>query len=97
MLTESMGFFACAPHNDLLSDRKPNEAYCLANPGTEYAVYFPDGGPVTLDLRAAQGPFSARWLAIPRSQWTKEETLNGGSTATLTPPGKGHWAVLIRR
>jgi len=96
-LTDEMDVFTCAAHNDLLSDRKPNEAYCLANPGKEYAVYFPNGGSVTLDLRAAKGPFSARWLAIPRSQWTKEETLNGGSTATLTPPGKGHWAVLIRR
>ena len=97
MLTDGMGIFTCEAHNDLLSKRRWNGAYAIANPGREYAVYFPNGQPVKLDLRAAKGSFSARWLAIPRNQWTREETLNGGSSATLTPPGKGHWAVLIRR
>lgn len=32
-LTDKMDVFTCGPHNDLLSDRKPNEAYCLAKPG----------------------------------------------------------------
>ncbi len=39
MLTGRIDVFACAPHNDLLSERAPNEAYCLAQPGKEYAMY----------------------------------------------------------
>ena len=97
MLTDSMDLFACEPHNDLLSNRRENGAYATGNPGREYAVYFPNGEPVDIDLCAAKGAFSARWLDIARSRWAKEETLDGGSTGTLTPPGKGHWAVLIRR
>jgi hypothetical protein len=97
MLTDIMNIFTCEPHNDLLSNRKDNGAYVIANPGKEYAVYFPNGAPVELDLRAATAPCRARWLDISRNQWSKEETLNGRSTATLTAPGEGHWAVLIQR
>ena len=97
MLTDKMDIFTCEPHNDLLSNRKKNGAYAIANPGKEYAVYFPNGKPVDIDLRAAKGAFRARWLDIPRNQWTKKETLDGRNTVTLTPPGEGHWAVLICR
>ena len=95
MLTESMDLFGCAPHNDLLSGLKKNGAYAIANPGREYAVYFPNGAPARLDLRAAKGHIKARWLDIDRSRWGREETLRGGVVATLSPPGKGHWAVLL--
>ena len=96
MLTESMDFFACAPHNGLLSDRKKNGAYAAANPGREYAVYFPNGEPARLDLRVAKGSLKARWLDIGQSRWARQETVSGGGVVTLSPPGKGHWAVLIR-
>ena len=40
-LTNEMDIFTCEPYNDLLSNRIENEAYTFANPGQEYAVYFP--------------------------------------------------------
>lgn len=64
LLPDKMDIFTCAPHNDLLSDRKPNEAYCPAKPGKEYAVYFPDGGEVTLDVGSLKKPVTVRWLDI---------------------------------
>ncbi|HIE27343.1 TPA: hypothetical protein EYP66_08665 [Candidatus Poribacteria bacterium] len=97
MLTDSMDIFTCEPHNDLLSNRKENSAYATANPGKEYAVYFPNGDPVDIDLRAVQGSLKARWLDIGENRWAKEETLTGGDTVTLSPPGTGHWAALISR
>lgn len=97
MLTDSMDIFTCEPHNDLLSDRNENEAFAIANSGKEYAVYFPNGGSVELDLCAADGNLKLRWLDIGKSQWTKDEVLKGGKNSTLSPPGKGHWAVLISR
>ncbi len=95
MLTDSMDIFTCEPNNALLSNRPENGAYVIANPGREYAVYFPNGVPVDLDLSAADGNLKARWLNIAQSQWVKEEKLTGGTTVTLSPPGKDHWAVLI--
>jgi hypothetical protein len=95
MLTDGMDLFKCAPHNELLSDRKRNEAYCLAKPGEQYAVYFPDGGDVTVDISLLKGPAVVRWLKISTSEWKKREAGQGGPKATLHSPGKGHWAVLI--
>ncbi|NQU22353.1 MAG: hypothetical protein HQ567_13820 [Candidatus Nealsonbacteria bacterium] len=97
MITDEMDIFTCVARNDVLSNRRANGAYATANPGREYAVYFPNGESVGIDLRAAKGAFSARWLDIARSRWARERTLDGGTTVTLTPPGKGHWVVLIGR
>ena len=97
MLTDNMDIFTCEPHNDLFSNRKENGAYAIANPGKEYAVYFPNGDPVYIDLSAAQGSLKTKWLNIGASRWAKEEILKGGGTATLSPPGTDHWAVLISR
>jgi hypothetical protein len=96
MLTDSMDIFTCEPHNDLLSSREENEAYAIVNPGKEYAVYFPDGGAVDLDVSAARGSLKARWLDISQSLWTNEEELEGGGTISLSAPGKDHWAVLVQ-
>ncbi len=65
-LTQAMNVFACASRNDLLSERSSNEAYCLAEPGKQYAVYFPDGGAVKLDVSKAKGPLQVRWLDVNR-------------------------------
>jgi hypothetical protein len=96
MLADAMNLFACEPRNDLLGDREPNEAYCLAEVrNLQYAVYFTDGGRVRLDLSAAPGPLTARWIDIQKAAWTGEAGLRGGGHVELSPPGKGHWAVLI--
>jgi hypothetical protein len=56
---------------DLLHNRSWNEAYCTANPGVEYGVFFPDGGNVQLDVSAAEGrPLTLRWLDIRQSRWS---------------------------
>jgi hypothetical protein len=95
-LTNEMDVFTCAAHNDLLSDRKPNEAYCLANPGKEYAVYFPDGGRVHVDLGHTTGLLNGRWLDIARSRWAKERRMiRGGGKVFLIAPGNGHWVLWI--
>ncbi len=96
MLTDAMGLFVCTPRPDLLSDRGENEAYCLAEPGKQYGVYFPDGGEVRLDVSAAQGLLQVRWLDITHSKWQQTQAVDGGGTLELKTPGKGHWAVLVQ-
>jgi hypothetical protein len=88
-------FVRAEPRNDLLADRAPNEAYCLAEPGRQYAVYFPDGGSVTLDVSAAQGSLQVRWLDVNRSRWHEAHTLPAAGKLELRAPGTGHWAVLV--
>jgi hypothetical protein len=90
-----MEFVRTEPRNDLLSDRSANEAYCLAEPGRQYALYFPDGGEVKLDVSAVPGSLEVRWLDINRSRWQEPETVPGGGTLELQAPAKGHWGVVI--
>jgi len=96
MLTDKMDIFTCEPHNDLLSDRQSNEAYCLANPGKEYAVYFPDGGEVTLDISAIKKSITIRWLDIMQCKWSDARRIEAESRLKLSCPSQGYWAVLIK-
>jgi hypothetical protein len=95
MLTDGMNVFVCEPRNELLSERAENEAYCLAQPGKQYAVYFPDGGQVKLDVSAARGTLEVRWLDIARSTWQKSQTVGASKTLDLKSPNQGPWAVLV--
>jgi hypothetical protein len=88
--------FTCEPRNDLLSARSPNEAYCLAEPGRQYAVYFPHAGSVKLNVSEAKGPLQVRWLNISRSAWQPAQSVRAGETLELKTPGTGHWAALVR-
>jgi hypothetical protein len=95
MITDELDIYTCATHNDLLSDRKPNEAYCLANPGKEYAVYFPDSGEVKLDISPLKKIVAIRWLEISTSKWEKRQALKPVQSVSLRSPGSGAWVALL--
>jgi hypothetical protein len=100
LLTDQMDIFVAEPHNDLLQNRSWNEAYCAAVPGAEYAIFFPDGGDVLLDVSAYNGEsVSVRWIDIRRSSWMGEATAvtkHNQRVRLVTPAEEGYWAVLVR-
>ena len=100
MITDEMDVFKCEPDNDLLFNREENEAYTFANPGKEYAVYFPKGGSVDLklsiDKRADATTVTIRWLNIRKAEWKKEQEIPFSDSITLSTPTESHWAVLIK-
>jgi len=69
--------------------------YCIANPGKEYAVYFPNGGQVMLDISPLKKPATVRWLDIMKFQWTNTQQIDNESKVNLSCPSKGYWAALI--
>jgi hypothetical protein len=95
MLMDRFDLFASEPRNDLLSERSSNEAYCLAKAGKQYAVYFPNGGQVNLDVSDASGSLEIRWLDIGESAWQEPQTVTADSTLELETPDKGHWTALV--
>ncbi len=95
-VTGAFNLFACKPHADLLSDRDEGEAYCLAEPGKQYAVYFPRGGQVTLNTKDAADHLTLRWYDIDAGKWRKGEKVEAGGTVNLKTPGAGQWAAVIR-
>lgn len=103
MLTDQFNVFGCEPHMDLLHNRSWNEAYCIANPGVAYAVFFPDGGDVLLDIVPGMDyPLTLRWLDIRHSQWVRggqqiDLVTEGGKpfARLTTPEEEGYWVALI--
>ncbi len=97
-ITDEMDVFTCEPHNDLLSNRAENEAYTFANPEREYAIYFPNGGSVDINLHVMKDTktLTIRWLNIAKSEWTQEAEVPFEDSLTLSAPTEGHWAVLIQ-
>ncbi len=93
MLTDAMDFFRHEPANHLLYERDENEAYCLAIPGEEYAVYFTGKGEV--HLNAVPAEYEIRWLQIRSSDWGGEEIVE--LPGRLKTPSDDQWAVLVRR
>jgi hypothetical protein len=99
MLTDRMDICTCRPHNELLGERQENEAYCIASPGNEYAVFFPDGGNVVLDTSALSRDAKVIWLQVSTSQWkdkTAIELKASEKQLTLRCPAGEFWAVLIK-
>jgi hypothetical protein len=88
-------FWSVEPANHLLSGRRPNEAFLAARPGEAYALYFPDGGSVRLDLTDTDELFVLHWIDVATGEWGEPDTLTGGSEIRISAPGKGHWVAAI--
>jgi len=96
-LASVVNFWDLAPSLELVRGREADEAYVAAKPGAAYALYFPNGGEVELDLRLHAGPYEARWIDIARGDWGPRAAVKGGDWIRLAPPGEGHWAAVVRR
>jgi len=93
------------PQMDLLSQRESNEAYLAARPGQSYAIYFPNGGSVGLDLSDAPGTFGITWISVSMGVVTQssatggyrlmKKTLQGGHVVTISAPYKGGWVAAV--
>jgi hypothetical protein len=96
MLTHAIPFFDLSPRNDLLSDRRPNEAYCAADPERAYVVYFPDGGAADLDAAGSDGSIQIRWLDADAAAWTETESVPTGDNSSLSAPNSGNWIAVVQ-
>jgi len=94
-LTDRMDFFGGVPGNELLRERQPGEVYCRAVPGQEYAIYFPAGGEVRLDLSGFNGQPTLSWLNVLASEWSGGQ-LEGKGDVSIKAPDQGHWIALIQ-
>jgi hypothetical protein len=99
MFSEAFDFTNSEPdgHHKQLSKRESNEAYLLYIPGVQYAVYFPEGGDVTLDLSKINGRFNLSWLDIENSKWQELIPVSGGDSLILKTPDRGNWIALITK
>jgi hypothetical protein len=94
-LSDRMDFFMAGPDNSLLLHREPNEAYCRAIPGKQYAVYFTNGGGVTIDFSACSGNGQIEWLDVMRREWMAPKEIEAGEQVQFMAPGEGQYVALI--
>jgi len=94
---DAVHIFRMSPRNDLLSQRVTNEAYCLAEPGRRYAVFFTgDGdGCVEIELTASGRSFDLKWLDVATSCWGKRSTISSRRDYMLRAPGSAHWVAVL--
>jgi hypothetical protein len=98
MFLEEFNIVDARPDSEhkLLSKREENEAYLTRIPGEQYAVYFTNGGEVSLELSNANGSYKVKWLDVSDSEWKKEASVNGGRKVSLETPGEGQYLVLLK-
>jgi len=87
-----MNLVDMVPRNELASTK-----YCLANPGSEYLVYLPSGGAVTVDLSAAKGSLFVEWFNPTTGATIKGKKITGGAERKLTAPFSGDAVLYIAR
>jgi hypothetical protein len=84
-------------HQELLSDREPDEAYLLAQPGQQYLIFFPQGGSIRLDLTPQQGKYRLTWLNVSTAETSIGRSLEGGQMVEVkAPQAKPCVAILVR-
>lgn len=94
-LTSRVALWTMAPANHLLADRAADEAYLSAEPGQQYALFFPRGGLVSLDLSGHAGAFTLQWIDVATGGLGPFLEVTGGRPVTLSTPTAATWAATL--
>lgn len=100
LLLEEFDIFNADPDAESakLAARGEDEAYLTSVGDRQFAIYFPQGGSLELDLTSAENNYSLRWLQLNTSTWQPSNTVNGGQWVKLqTPTGVGWVALLLKK
>jgi hypothetical protein len=79
---DKMNLAAMTPQGDLSST-----GYALANPGSEYLVYNPDGSSVSVNLQS--GTYQVEWFNPQSRETSSGGSVNGGGSRSLDAPFGG--------
>jgi uncharacterized protein YjdB len=79
-----MNLAAARPRGDLASS-----GYCLAVVGSEYLVFLPSGGSVSVSLAGVSGARTVEWFNTGNGQTVLGGTVTGGGTVRITAPFSG--------
>jgi hypothetical protein len=94
--TDQIDIASSVPRNELLMNREENEAYVLADAENRFAVYFPKGGEVSLQLNESVSRWEIVWFNVLEGNQVELGAEAGNNTIMLKTPGKGHWVAVIK-
>jgi len=98
MLLAYFDIFHAEPQPDWLGDREENEAYCLGLASGECAVYFPQGGEVTLQASGSKTRWEVRWMNQDTGVFDPpREVAVAGGVLRLKSPDEGRvWIAWVK-
>lgn len=80
-------FFTSIKFEDMApSPNLTDKGICAMIPGSDYIVYIPTGGVVTVDLTGATGSFKTDWLDPKSGKTTPGDPVTGGAKRSFTSP-----------
>lgn len=96
-VTGRLAFERMEPRPDLIHSEY--ESYLLAEPGQQYAIYFPYGGTAQIDIEPADGDYHIEWIQFDHPEWIHSDILNveTDTSAEFTTPDSGHWILVLQR
>jgi hypothetical protein len=94
----SFEWWKANPHDELVNTGN----WCLAEPGSVYAIYLPHGGKLTVEL--GSGNYRGVWFNAASGQWVREkENIAGPTWSSAGPPEDTgwprvqDWALLLKK
>ena len=93
-MLDSIDIFSMAPSNGLLSGRTDDEAYCLAQNGAQYAVYFTGLGDHSVRVNLVGGEYNYKWIDVENNSYGKSGAMGGGQQ-TISAPNSKQWIIVI--
>jgi hypothetical protein len=86
-------FWKMKPHGALSST-----GICLAEPGSEYLVYAPEGGALSLDLSIdPKAAYRARWFNPRSGEFTGQLVVKAAGKVTIHCPDANDWVLHVVR
>lgn len=93
-VTKQLDIEQMEPRPNLIHSEQ--QAYLLAEPGRQYAIYFPFGGTAEIDLETNDGNYQYRWIQFDDPTWSNPNMLSHDSKAEFTAPDSGHWILVLQ-
>jgi hypothetical protein len=90
-VAERVNLAAMTPRGDLATS-----GYCLANPPSEYLVYLPVGGEISVDLGGAAGEFQIEWIHPVEGKITPAGSTAAGAVRTFKAPIVGGAVLYLK-
>jgi hypothetical protein len=88
---ERMDLAKATPRPELAST-----GHCLADPGSEYLVYLPEGGKATVDLSAAKSKLAVEWSHPITGKITPADPIDAGAKREFAAPFEGDAVLYLR-
>ena len=96
-LINEFNIFECKPHPELLSLGNRGDAYCLAKPGSLYAVYFSMGGMINLRIENPDVSMDLRWFNPITGEFLKTVSIESKVAVELISPDTLQpWIVVVK-